>query len=405
MSSETRRATFSTGRGPRSCASSSSASRSSRSAARCPGPWPYAERGERTGARRPARDRLARHRVGSRHARDGLGAAVHYAQVRALAAGRAEIDRWQWETRDKAWVGGHFYSVKAPGLAALTLPAYLALDAAGAKPVARDAAANARLADRPRWDPPEQPDLSQYAYSAARAHRVEIRIEHETPIVWALTLVGAVIPAIALLLLVRWVAERIEPGYGTAAAITLGLGTIVMTFAAEYFSHVVAADARVRGVRAPVSRARGPGEDRPGRRRRARWPAWPSASSTRSGSWRAILFAYALARPRRLPRACRRLRRRGRDRGRARAGLQLVGARLAAALRLLARGRRPGTHRTRRAGAQLERLLRDRPAAAGRGARPAGGQPRPPHPDARARDGGGRGGAPAQARPRAPRQR
>src|SRR4029077_6304274 len=62
-----------------------------------------------------------------------------YAQVRALAAGRSEIDRWQWETRDKAWVGGHFYSVKAPGLAALTLPAYLALDAAGAKTVARDA--------------------------------------------------------------------------------------------------------------------------------------------------------------------------------------------------------------------------------------------------------------------------
>ena len=44
-----------------------------------------------------------------------------------------------------------------------------------------------------------------------------------------------------LLLGVRWAADRIEPGYGTAAAITLGLGTIVMTFAAEYFSHVIAA--------------------------------------------------------------------------------------------------------------------------------------------------------------------
>jgi len=165
----------------------------------------------------------------------------NYAQVRALAAGHAEIDPWHWETRDKAWFAGHFYSVKAPGLAALTLPAYLTLDAAGAKSVARDAAANASRADYPRWTPPDHPDLSQYGYSARRAHHVEVRVENEAPLIWALTLVGAVIPAVALLLLVRWVAERIEPGYGTAAAITLGLGTIVVTFAAEYFSHVVAA--------------------------------------------------------------------------------------------------------------------------------------------------------------------
>jgi hypothetical protein len=165
----------------------------------------------------------------------------NYAQVRAFAAGQAEIDRWHWETKDKAWFDGHFYSVKAPGLAAFTLPAYLALDAAGAKSVARDAAANASRADHPRWTPPDDPSLSEYGFSAQRAHRVEVRVEREAPIVWALTLVGAVLPAVALLLLVRWVAERIEPGYGTAAAITLGLGTIVMTFAAEYFSHAVAA--------------------------------------------------------------------------------------------------------------------------------------------------------------------
>ena len=171
----------------------------------------------------------------------GWAQQANHAQVRALAAGQAEIDRWHWETRDKAWFRGHFYSVKAPGLAAFTLPAYLALDAAGAKPVARDAAANAREADHPRWAPPDNPDLSQYAYSAERAHRVEVRVENGAPIIWALTLFGAVIPAVALLLLVRWVADRIEPGYGTAAAITLGLGTIVMTFAAEYFSHVIAA--------------------------------------------------------------------------------------------------------------------------------------------------------------------
>ena len=171
----------------------------------------------------------------------GWAQQANFAQVRALAAGQAEIDRWHWETRDKAWFRGHFYSVKAPGLAAFTLPAYLALDAAGAKPVARDAAANARGADHPRWAPPDHPSLKEYGFSAQRADRVEARVENAAPIIWALTLLGAVIPAVALLLLVRWVADRIEPGYGTVAAITLGLGTILMTFAAEYFSHVIAA--------------------------------------------------------------------------------------------------------------------------------------------------------------------
>ena len=49
------------------------------------------------------------------------------------------------------------------------------------------------------------------------------------------------IPAILLLLAVRWAADRFLPGYGTAAAITLGLATVVMTFAAEFFSHVISA--------------------------------------------------------------------------------------------------------------------------------------------------------------------
>src|SRR5947208_174331 len=57
----------------------------------------------------------------------------------------------------------------------------------------------------------------------------------------ALALLGAVLPAVALLLLVRWAAERMQPGFGTAAAVTLGLGTILMTFGSEYFSHVASA--------------------------------------------------------------------------------------------------------------------------------------------------------------------
>jgi hypothetical protein len=173
----------------------------------------------------------------------GWAQLAHFAQVRALADGRASIDPWHWQTKDKAWVDGHFYSVKAPGLPLLTLPEYLALDAADAWSVSRGAAQNASQADHPQWAPPghSYPYVLQFGFDPQRAMQVEGQVEDETPMVWALTLLGAVIPAVLLLLLVRWGADRVEPGYGTAAAITLGLGTVVMTFAAEYFSHVAAA--------------------------------------------------------------------------------------------------------------------------------------------------------------------
>ena len=165
----------------------------------------------------------------------------NYAQVQALADGRAQIDRWQWQTGDKAWYQGHFYSVKAPGLALTALPLFLALDAAGAKGLSHDAAAKAAQSDQPRWTPQPKPGPAFYGGSASRAIRAKTAVENEAPLIWALTLLGAVLPAILLLLLVRSVAERMEPGYGTAAAITLGLGTIVLTFGAEFFSHVASA--------------------------------------------------------------------------------------------------------------------------------------------------------------------
>ena len=173
----------------------------------------------------------------------GWAQLAHFAQVRALADGQANIDRWRWQTKDKAWTDGHFYSVKAPGLPLLTLPEYMALNAAGAWSVSTEAADTASHAAHPRWTPPGRsyPYVMQYGFDPHRALRVETQVEDETPMVWALTLLGAVIPALVLLLLVRWAGDRIQPGYGTAAAVTLGLGTILMTFAAEYFSHVASA--------------------------------------------------------------------------------------------------------------------------------------------------------------------
>jgi hypothetical protein len=169
----------------------------------------------------------------------GWAQSSYYAQVRAFAAGHSEVDAFKWRAKDEAWVDGHFYSVKAPGLAALTLPPYLALDALDAQSAARAAADNADATAHDHWRSHAPPKY--FGFSAERTRRVQTELAQGTPMVWALTLFGAVLPGIALLLLVRWAAERVEPGFGTAAAVTLGLGTIVMTFGAEYFSHVASA--------------------------------------------------------------------------------------------------------------------------------------------------------------------
>jgi hypothetical protein len=171
----------------------------------------------------------------------GWAQSAHYAQVRALSHGEANIDQWHWETRDKAWIDGHFYSVKAPGLPLMTLPAFLGAKALNGKHVARTAVVNARDAGYRPWGEKSGPPWASFGFNAKRAHETQRRVQLSAPMVWFLTLFGATLPALALLLLVRWVADRIEPGFGTAAAITLGVGTIVMTFASEYFSHAASA--------------------------------------------------------------------------------------------------------------------------------------------------------------------
>jgi hypothetical protein len=163
----------------------------------------------------------------------------HYAEVRALADGRKDIDPWHWETGDVAYIDGHYYSVKSPGTAALSTLPYLAIEGLGGLDLAADAAANAAGAGSPRWTPDQEPPFAQYGYNADRAQVMQERIEDGTPVVWALTLLVAVIPSILLLLGVRWLADRLEPGFGTAAAVTLGLATILSTYAAEFFSHAI----------------------------------------------------------------------------------------------------------------------------------------------------------------------
>jgi hypothetical protein len=131
----------------------------------------------------------------------------HYALIRSIAHGTPKINRYLRQTGDKARYKGNWYSSRAPGLAFVTLPAYGALLAIHGPQIARHAKAQ-RGADE---------------------------------MVWALTLWGAVLPGLALLLLVRWMGEKFEPGYGTAAALTLGLGTLVLPLSTLLFSHVFTA--------------------------------------------------------------------------------------------------------------------------------------------------------------------
>jgi hypothetical protein len=148
----------------------------------------------------------------------------HYALIRALASGTARIDPYANETIDKSAFRGHLYSNKAPGLAMVAAPVYFLLDKSGLAAVARRAASH--LAG---------------SVGARAKTGAEAQIRADRGIIWVLTLWAVTIPAAVLLVIVRAVAERIQPGYGTLVAVSLGAGTLVMPFATLLYSHVLAA--------------------------------------------------------------------------------------------------------------------------------------------------------------------
>src|SRR5947209_9356863 len=131
----------------------------------------------------------------------------HYALVRSIAHGTPKIDRYEASTGDKARFHGHWYSSRAPGLALYSVPWYGLLTAVHAPSLALSLPAQ-RNADE---------------------------------MIWAVGLWGNVLPALVLLLLVRALADRVEPGYGTAASVTVGLGTLILPLGTLLFSHVLSA--------------------------------------------------------------------------------------------------------------------------------------------------------------------
>ena len=131
----------------------------------------------------------------------GFNQTSHYALTRAIAHGSTSIDNelphlGQLSTGDVTIRNGHTYSNKAPGLAFVSVPAFFVAESAGVATTG---------------DP--------------------------TTMLWAIGLWSIVLPTLLLALLVRSRAERLAPGTGTAVAVVLGLGTLLLPFSGLLFSH------------------------------------------------------------------------------------------------------------------------------------------------------------------------
>src|SRR5437016_5785728 len=143
----------------------------------------------------------------------GCAQTSHYAATRAIAEGSPTIDRYAEETCDLVRSNGHYYAAKAPAMDLWAAPWYLLLHAAHAVPRNRN---------------------QGLGYPAAMLG-VPLRA------LWQIGLWAVVLPALGLLVLMRRTVDRLEPGLGTAAAVTLGLATLVLPFSTLLFAHVPAA--------------------------------------------------------------------------------------------------------------------------------------------------------------------
>ena len=169
----------------------------------------------------------------------GWAQASYYGLIRALGNGTAQIDKYHWETGDKSWINGHFYSVKSPGMPVALLPAYLSLKAVGFQSLSNSAGTTLQK-DSPGYATGKKIKLVNYGGSKARALAVRKTSADSALMIWVLTLLGCVIPGMAIMLIVRSLAERWEPGTGAASSIAMGMGTILLPFSGLFFSHVMA---------------------------------------------------------------------------------------------------------------------------------------------------------------------
>ncbi len=147
----------------------------------------------------------------TQHPLTGWNAGAHYALVQSLADGTPRIDDHLNQSGDIAYHDGHYFAAKSPGLAFLSLPVYLAFDAAGSIPATSPTSLG----------PPGAKGIQERA-------------------IWQVNLV-VIACFFVLLLLVRTAVNWVVPGAGLAVALMLGLGTMLLPLATVYFSHVPSA--------------------------------------------------------------------------------------------------------------------------------------------------------------------
>lgn len=132
---------------------------------------------------------------------------AHYALVRALSHGTPVVDSYRSETGDLAEYKGHYYSAKAPGTALLAVGPYVVLDRSG---------------------------LLGAMSRATGIERSDIDL-------WALAAIVSAFSAVVTLLLVMRLGNDVAAGFGAAAAVTLGVATLILPFSTLLFAHVPAA--------------------------------------------------------------------------------------------------------------------------------------------------------------------
>jgi hypothetical protein len=138
----------------------------------------------------------------------GVNANAHFATVRSITKGHAYVDEFRSETSDVSWYHGHYYAAKAPGLALLTVGPYILLRSSGV--------------------------FSLVAHLPAMA-------TSEVATLWLLAIISCALPLLVALLLLRRIGDELAPGFGTAGALSIGFGTLLLPFATLFFDHALSA--------------------------------------------------------------------------------------------------------------------------------------------------------------------
>jgi hypothetical protein len=144
--------------------------------------------------------------------------------------GTVRIDRYAGNTGDYALIDGHKYSDKAPGLSLMAVPAYIAVKAL--EPIALSEIST-RIASSESYSQTLNPDGE-----GVSRERTDTAVA-----LYAATLVTVSIPAVAMLVLLALLVERLA-GCRTAgilAALCIGLATPVFSYSQAFYGHVPAA--------------------------------------------------------------------------------------------------------------------------------------------------------------------